>query len=67
MTATHQKPRHSLLNDLLTELNVPHTNDYTKSQFNAMPFKSLFGLSRLLSRYGIDSDGFKLASTSDIA
>lgn len=57
---------HTLFNDLLTELNVPHTDDFSKAQFDAMPFKSLFGLSRLLERYGIDSEGAALADKSDI-
>lgn len=55
-----------LLSDFLTALSVPHTADYTNRQFEAMPFKSLFGLSKLLQKYNIDSEGLFLANRLEI-
>lgn len=55
-----------LLSDFLTLLRVPHTSDYTDSQFASMPFKSLFGLSKLLEKYGVESEGLKLSQKSEI-
>lgn len=57
---------HTLVTDILAALNVPHTNDYTKSRFEAMPFKTLFGVTQLLKEYGVESQGFKLANNGEI-
>lgn len=51
----------SLFTDFLTALGVPHTTGYSDKQFQAMTFKSLFGLSHLLNDYGIPSEGYTLA------
>lgn len=56
-----------ILSDFLTLLSVPHTSGYTNRQFAAMPFKSLFGLSKLLDRYGISSMGLRLEDKSELA
>lgn len=45
----------SLLNDFLEDLEVPHTRAYTDTAFARMPFKSLFGFSRQLKAYGVES------------
>ncbi|MCM1028628.1 MAG: vitamin K epoxide reductase family protein [Pseudoflavonifractor sp.] len=45
----------SLLCDLLDALGVPHTRHYADRAFASMPFKSLFGFSRQLKAYGVDS------------
>lgn len=55
-----------LLSDFLTALSVPHTPRYTDTQFASMPFKSLFGLSKLLSDYGVDSEGLMLNDRMEI-
>lgn len=34
--------------DILSALGVNHTIRFTNSEFRAMPFRSLFGLSKLL-------------------
>lgn len=45
----------SLFSDFLTALEVPHTTAYADSTFASMSFKSLFGLSRKLKDYGVDT------------
>lgn len=53
-------------NDLLNLLEVPHTLDYANEQFHTMPFRSMFGFSKLLQRYGIDSQGVTLGDKSEV-
>lgn len=45
----------SLLSDFLAALGVPHTTAYADRAFASMSFKSLFGFSRQLKAYGVDS------------
>lgn len=52
-------PRHNIFTDLLTVLQVPHTTDYSIRRFDEMPFQSLFGLSKLLEEYGVESQGLR--------
>lgn len=52
--------------DFLTALQVPHTYYYSTEQFENMPFKSIFGLSRLLRDYGVDTQGYKLGTPTEI-
>lgn len=59
--------RPTLLRDLLTALEVPHTPDYTDSQFREMPFKTVFGLSKVLKRYSIDCEAIALGSKEQYA
>lgn len=54
----------SLLNDFLDALGVPHTQSYTDQAFATMPFKSLFGLSRQLKAYGVDTVGARWTDKS---
>lgn len=44
---------HSLINDYLDALGVPHTSGYSEKRVKGMPFKTLFGLSKLLEEYGV--------------
>lgn len=46
--------------DILSALGVNHTVRFTNSEFRAMPFRSLFGLGKLLKTYGIDSEAYEL-------
>ncbi len=56
---THFKsPKASLLSDWLTLLGVGHTLDYTLEKEKAIPFKTWFGLSRVLEDYGVESQAF---------
>lgn len=47
----------SLFSDFLSALGVRHTADYSDNRFAGMPFQSMFGLSALLSDYGVSSTG----------
>lgn len=50
----------TLFSDLLTQLGVRHTEAYSDSRYEQMPFFSLFGLTRLLCEYGVCSAGIKV-------
>lgn len=47
----------SLFSDFLTSLGVKHTEDYSDSRFEQMPFQSMFGLVNLLKEYGVGAIG----------
>lgn len=55
---------HTLVSDFLTALKVPHTNDYTEQRFEAMPFKTLFGVTQLLKEYGVEAKGYRYSDRS---
>jgi len=55
-----------LLSDFLTGLGVPHTTGYSNARFASMPFKTLFGLSKLLEEYGIESRGIQLSKKEEV-
>ena len=48
--------RSSIFYIFLKSLGVPCTQAYSDRRFDTMPFKSLFGFSRLLGEYNIPSD-----------
>lgn len=56
----------TLFTAFLAALDVPHTQFYSDRRFATMPFNSLFGLTRLLREYGIDSRGLELADKQQI-
>lgn len=56
----------NLLCDLLTVLEVPFTRQYTCNRFAGMPFKTMFGLSKLLQEYGVGSEGYSLADPGEL-
>lgn len=58
---------HTLVADLLTVLKVPHTNNYTRQRFEAMPFKTLFGVTQLLKEYGVESQGYQITDKQKIS
>lgn len=58
--------RHTLFTDYLTLLGVPHTYDYSKRRFEEMPFQTLFGLTKLLEEYGVESEGYALTDKEEI-
>ncbi len=57
---------HSLVTDFLEVLCVPYTQSYTLSRVENIPFKTLFGVSRLLQEYGIESEGYLLKDKDEI-
>lgn len=58
--------RHTLLTDFLSELEVPHTSEYSDRVYRNMPFKSLFGLAYALKSYNIESTGYKCDKPADV-
>ncbi len=57
----YRSPDSSLIGDWLTVIGVPHTLSYSKEREKNMAFKSWFGLSRVLSEYGVDSEAYFLS------
>lgn len=55
-----------ILSDFLGVLRVPHTLDYTTRRFETMPFRSLFGMGKLLDEYGVKSQGLMLSDRMEI-
>lgn len=58
---------HSLICDYLDALGVPHTQDYSDTCFNGLPFQSLFGLARMLRDYGVSSEAFLLKDKKEFS
>ena len=58
--------QHNIFCDFLNALGVPYTSCYSSRRFGDMPFKSLFGMSKLLKEYGVESKGVKLDTPADI-
>ena len=56
----------TLLSHWLGLLGVPYTPCYTDRRFNSMPFPTLFGLKKLLSEYGVESEGMRIADPSEL-
>lgn len=56
----------NIFSDFLGQLGVRHTEDYSARRFATMPFRSLFGFSKLLQTYGIDNEALRLADKSEI-
>ncbi len=57
----------TLICDYLSRLGVPFTADYANRRVASMPFKTLFGLMKVLDDYGIKSEGYELAGPEDIS
>lgn len=58
--------RSFILSDYLSLLGVPHTEEYTDRRFDSMPFRSLFGLSKLLQEYKIPSEAYRLQTKDEV-
>lgn len=56
----------TILSDFLKCLEVPHTGAYTDAAFRSMPFQSLFGFSRALDRYGVDTRAIKVDNKNQL-
>lgn len=57
----------SIFSDFLTALGVKHTGAYSDDRFHEMPFRSLFGFSRLLTEYGVENDAYMLSAKESIS
>lgn len=64
MDARKNEP--TLIGDYLNVLGVRHTSDYTSKRFSDMPFQTMFGLTKLLEEYGVESEGWHLSDKSEI-
>ena len=57
----------NILSVFLDLLNVRHTHSYTRKYFNEHPHKyNLFGLSDMLTNYGLESMGIKFQDKNEI-
>lgn len=59
-------PAATIFTRFLSQLGVPHTRSWSDKKFRNMTFKSLFGLSRLLSDYGVKNKGLKFTDKSEL-
>ncbi len=59
--------QHTIFTDFLSALGVAHTDEYSRRRFESMPFKSLFGLSKLLGEYGVTCQGLSIADKDEIS
>lgn len=59
-------PVATIFTRFLSSLGVPHTRGYSDAQFHGMVFKSLYGLSHLLTTYGIENYAVKVADKSEL-
>ncbi len=66
LNSHYQSPATSLVSDWLTLLGVGHTLDYTLRREKEIPFKTWFGLSRLLQEYGVDSEAYHIGDKNDV-
>ncbi|MCM1005278.1 MAG: hypothetical protein NC402_03160 [Prevotella sp.] len=65
MSTQNYKP--TLAGDYLTALGVSHTDAYTTKRFDDMPFRTMFGLIKLLEEYGVESQGWLLSDKCEIS
>ena len=66
LSSGHRLPDSSLLGDWLTVLGVPHTVEFTRTSEKAIPFKTWFGFSRALEKYGVESQAYQLSDKSEM-
>lgn len=57
---------HTIVADFLTAMKVPFTKDYTRQRFEAMPFKTLFGVTQLLKEYGVETEGYSISDKNEL-
>lgn len=57
-------PVDTIFSRFLTALGVPHTRTWSNAAFRKMTFKSLYGLSHLLTEYGVKNEAVKFPDKS---
>ncbi|MDE6237663.1 MAG: hypothetical protein K2J23_04305 [Muribaculaceae bacterium] len=57
----------SIFTRFLKALEVPHTVEYSEKAFHTMDFDSLYGLSHLLSTYGIENEAYQITDKEEIS
>lgn len=60
-------PTPTIFSRFLTELGVPHTSYWSDARFHGMTFKSLYGLSHLLTEYGVKNEGLRISNKAEIS
>lgn len=56
----------SIFTRFLKELEVPHTVEFSEKAFHSMDFDSLYGLSHLLSTYGIENEALRIEDKEEL-
>ena len=56
----------SIFTRFLKALEVPHTAEFSEKAFHSMDFDSLYGLSHLLTTYGIENESFLIADKEEL-
>lgn len=56
----------TIFSRFLSGMGVPHTDTYSDGEFRAMTFQSLYGLSHLLTTYGIKNEGLRFTDKSEV-
>ena len=56
----------TIFSDLLQEIGVRHTAPYSDRRFRQLSFPTLFGLTKLMQEYGIESQGMRIADKTEI-
>lgn len=56
----------TIFSRFLTDLGVPHTNAWSDAQFRGMTFKSLYGLSHLLTEYKVKNKAIRFSDKQEI-
>lgn len=59
-------PVATIFSRFLSALGVPNTRDFSDEKFKGMTFKSLYGLSHLLTEYGVRNEGIKVADKDEV-
>lgn len=57
----------NIFTDFLTALHVRHTGWYSGQQFASMPFRTLFGFTKLLQSYNVESAGIRLGDKDEVS
>lgn len=57
----------TIFSRFLSALEVPHTTFHSDGEFRDMTFKSLYGLSRLLTKYGVKNQAVRFEDKSGMA
>ncbi|MDE7401855.1 MAG: hypothetical protein K2M87_00385 [Muribaculaceae bacterium] len=59
--------RRSIFTRFLKALQVPHTVEFSEHAFRSMDFDSLYGLSHLLTTYGIPNESYRIYDKEELA
>ncbi|MDE6304880.1 MAG: hypothetical protein K2M01_08695 [Paramuribaculum sp.] len=56
----------SIFTRFLKALGVPHTVEFSEKAFHSMDFDSLYGLSHLLTSYGVDNEALRINDKDEL-